>query len=288
MSQSVDNFRTSARRCLAEGKFAVVLQQADIALAKEPRANDLLVLKAEALLGLERYDEALNVAIQLVQDYADSSECWLLLCRALRGLGYEDLALRANAYAADRFASDFETDRFRGDTLFASDRWEEARTAYKTTLQRFGEESLAWELWHNYATCLDNVGQPSEAKDADQRALRLLQQRLALDVNSTEKQHAALMSSLGILYFRLKRYSQAERTLGDSFVIDRRGTAGYWLAQTYRVQGRGIAAVFIVPWIVRNSWEEGHARRAQRARMFKQRAAITPDLLQHIEALISQ
>lgn len=287
LSQSVDDFRTSARRSLAEDKFAFVLQQADIALAEEPRARDLLALKAEALLGLERYDEALAIANRLVQDHADSSEYWLLLCRALRGLGYEDLALRANAYVAAHIATDFETDRFRGDTLFASDRWEEARTAYKATLQRFGEESLAWELWYNYATCLDNVGQPSEAKDADQHALRLLQQLLAKDLHYTEKQHAALLRSLGILYFRLKRYAQAERTLGDSFVVDRRGTAAYWLAQTYRVQGRGIAAVFILPWMVRNSWDEGHARRAKRACVFKQRATITPDLLQHIEALIS-
>jgi tetratricopeptide (TPR) repeat protein len=288
MSQLADECRLHARRNLDEGKFEFVLQQSDLALASESQANDLLAVKVEALLGLERYDEALGIAAELVHQDANAAEYWLLLCRALRGLGYEDLALRANAYAVDHVALDLETDRFRGDTLFASDRFEEASAAYETTLQRFGQQPQAWELWYNYATCLKDLGRQAEARDANRHALRLLQQLLAVGGSRSEKQHAALMSSLGILYFRLNQYARAERALGDSLVVDGRGTAAYWLAQTYRVQGRGIAAVFILPWIFRNSWEEGHSRRAKRAQMFKQRALILPDTLQQIESLIAQ
>ncbi len=287
MSQLADDFRLHACRNLDESKFEFVLQQSDLALAFEPEANDLLAFKAEALLGLERYDEALGIATRLVHQNADSAAYWLLLCRALRGLGYEDLALRTNAYAADHFASDFETDRFRGDTLFASERFEEANAAYETTLQRFGQKPQAWEIWYNSATCLKNLGRQSEARDADRHALRLLQQLLALGESYTEKQHAALLSSLGILYFRLNQFAQAERAFSDSFVVSGHGAAAYWYAQTLRAQGKKLGVVLTLPWVLRNSWNEDHGRRTMRSRMLKQRAVILPDTIQHIESLIS-
>lgn len=277
----------SARRALHEGQYAQALDRVVSALASVPDDDALLLLKVEALYALGRLAETLSLSIQLVTNAPHAATHWHALCQALRGIGYEELALRVNAYALKHVTPTFDLIRFRGDTLFDSNRYDEAISAYVSVLEQFGEQAPAWNIWYNYSSCRYQEGHIADSREADRRALRLLQQLLASGNVTSEKRLAALLFHQGMLYYRLQQWELAEKTFYRSLRSDAQSISAFWLRTTCRREGKWLAAMLLLPWAARNKWLEIRRDGAVLDNKVQQRASIASQTLSDIERIIS-
>jgi tetratricopeptide (TPR) repeat protein len=278
---------TTARRYLEQEEYARSLEAVESELVADPQDIDLLLLMADSLVGLGRFAEALPLTIMLVTRSPDASGHWLALCSALRGVGYIDLAMRVNSHALQHAMLELESVRFQGDTLFEGNRFDEARAAYQPALKQFGQEARAWRIWYNYSSCLYAEGRVSDSREADRRALRLLQQFLAIGSVTGEKRLAALWFHQGMLQFRLSQWLLAEQAFYQALRSDIDSLAALWLRNTYRKEGKRLSAMLMLPWAFRNGWLDTRRKSIAQDEMLRQRASIPPETLLEVERLIA-
>lgn len=277
----------SVRHALDEGRFAHALNLVETTLANAPLDDELLVLKVDALLALERLAEALQLSVQLVTNAPGASTHWHALCRVLQGFGYEELALQVNLYALEHVTMTFDLIRFRGDTLFKSHRYDEALLAYLPVLKQFGEQVWTWNIWYNYSTCLFREGQIADSHEADRRSMRALQQVMAAGTVNASRQVAMLRFHQGMLYLRMEQWLLAEQAFVQSLKYDGRGSAALELRNTFRKEGKWLAATIMLPWAFRNAILDAKHKDESEENMMRQRAALPSTVILAVKALIA-
>lgn len=139
-----------AKAWLKLGDGEPALQEIERLLITQPDSFELLRCKAEALYRLQRYDQARNLAEQLLQQMPNDYGCQLLLA-GIERTGSPEHALQLYQRLIERYPGDDDLQLYRATLLLSLGRFEQGWAAfeYRIPSLQISPDILAFPRWHN-------------------------------------------------------------------------------------------------------------------------------------------
>lgn len=146
-SDNLVMWQSLANCCLESQRYDVCLEAVRRIIELQGRADvDVLITKAQCLVGLERYDQAERILGPMIRDMPDNAYPWMLLIRSAACRGQYERAYRLACRAGDRFDDQIDIHLLAMGLAMKTGRPDETISRAHDWLARHGDDQTVRSL----------------------------------------------------------------------------------------------------------------------------------------------
>ncbi len=195
----LDNLLSWAEEFYRSGNHQKALDYVNRALSIKTTPRGFKI-KVRILHSLGKYDEALSILKNLLEDNVKDDESWFLLGNLLESMGRLDEAEEAYGQCVRFNPRNLGCWLNRGNILFSQDKMDEALICYENALKI--RQDIP-QVWNNRGVVLKHMGKLDEAMRSYNAALKY------------DEKFADAYLNKAILFYEMRRYEEAENTLAQ-------------------------------------------------------------------------